>query len=131
MSGVHLKLVRNTRADQIQMNAVNCELVEFFKLFIVKYILWKIVLSLTPQWRSKYANFCFFGDKYVFYNIGQNEAYFFLGSYCDAKMSILQHIFHYNTKDIIIVEGKMRLKTIINNLVHVQGKIAIESARQN
>ena len=131
MSGVRLKLVRNSNTRADQMNVVNCELVEFFKLFIVKYILWKIVFSLTSQWRSKYANFCFFGDQYVFNSIGQNEANVFLGSYRDAKMSILQHIFHYNTKDIIIVEGKMRLKTIINNLVHVQGKIAIESARQN
>ena len=80
------------------MNVVNCELVEFFKLFIVKYILWKIVFSLTSQWRSKYANFCFFGDQYVFNSIGQNEANVFLGSYRDAKMSILQHIFHYNQR---------------------------------
>ena len=52
LSGIRLKFVRNTRADQ--MNAVHCEFVEFLKLFIVNYILWKIVP--TPQWRPKYAN---------------------------------------------------------------------------
>ena len=53
LSGIRLKSVRNKRADQ--MNAVHCEFVDFFKLFTVKYILWKTVL--TPQWRPKYANF--------------------------------------------------------------------------
>ena len=71
LSGISLKFVRNTRTDQ--MNAVNCEFVEYLKLFIVKYILWKILT---------------FGDKYVAYAYVCLKRYVFnsIASHCHLQV---------------------------------------------
>ena len=81
-----LKFVQNTCADQ--MNTVHCEFVEFLKLFIVKYISWKIVLTPPIEIRDFLATNKFAWNATYLTALSRSNRYWFLLFLVTFKPSI-------------------------------------------